>query len=85
MDMDLWHLGILLILTWLAWLNRRIIVYYLRSRHLLNRTLSRYVLLSSSDVVLSSLIHLGGFIGVILVCEAYYGWHMNVAEYNLPR
>lgn len=81
MDMDLWHLGILLVLTWLAWLNRRIIVYYLRSRHLLNRTLTRYVLLSSSDVVLSSLIHLGGVIGLILVFEAYYSWYVNVAEY----
>lgn len=83
--MDLWHLGILLVLSWMAWLNRRVIVYYLRSRRLLNRTMARYVLLSSSDVVLSSLIHIGGIIGIILVCDAYYSWYAGVAEYQAPH
>ena len=80
LDMDLWHLGILLVLSWMAWLKRRVIVYYLRTRHLLNRTLARYILLSSSDVWLSSLIHVGGVVGCLLLSDAYYGWFSKTLE-----
>ncbi|WP_157619557.1 hypothetical protein [Skermanella stibiiresistens] len=75
-------MGLLLILVWAAWLCKRVIIRYLRSHHLLSRYVARYLLISSSDIWLASLIHAGGVIGFILALDGWFGWFDPTPGYS---